>query len=129
MKYLLVIYSSFQRVQKQNTPIGFSCIAVGNVGLTGARGYMYYVEVTPDQKVGLSIVNCQLEEDYGQKYSGGGLASEGEQIEIVEIPENTIDEFLMDSKQEKSAGIFMAMYWWRYLRNKGQVIQNKHCLL
>ena len=60
MKYLLVIYSSFQRVQRQNTPIGSSCIAVGNVGLTGARGYMYYVEVTPDQKVGLSIVSWRM---------------------------------------------------------------------
>ena len=53
-----------------------------------------------------------------QKYPGGGLASEGEQIEIVEIPESTIDEFLMDGSKEKSAGIFIGMYWWRYLRNK-----------
>ena len=26
-------------------------VAVGNVGMTGARGYMYYAEVTPEQKV------------------------------------------------------------------------------
>ena len=57
MKYLSTICSSFQRVQRQNTPIGSSCIAVGNVGLTGARGYMYYVEVTPDQKVGGTILS------------------------------------------------------------------------
>lgn len=26
-------------------------VAVGNVGLSGARGYMFYAEVTPEQKV------------------------------------------------------------------------------
>ena len=44
------------------------------------------------------------------------MESEGEQIETVRIHEDDIDAFLLDG--EKSAGIFMAMYWWRHLRHR-----------
>ncbi|KNB45281.1 uridine diphosphate glucose pyrophosphatase [Blastocystis sp. subtype 4] len=67
-----------------------------------ARGYMFYAEVTPEQK----------------KYPGGGLASEGEQIEIVELSEQTIDDFLLDDKKEKAASFYIALYWWKHLRNQ-----------
>ena len=46
------------------------------------------------------------------------MESEGEQIETVRIHEDDIDAFLLDGEKEKSAGIFMAMYWWRHLRHR-----------
>lgn len=45
------------------------------------------------------------------------MESEGEQIETVRIHEDDIDAFLLDG-EKKSAGIFMAMYWWRHLRHR-----------
>lgn len=70
--------------------------------MSGSRMYMYYVEVTPDQK----------------KYQGGGLKEEGEQISEYRVPLSEMDAFLADYEQEKSASIMMGMYWWRHLRGK-----------
>ncbi|CBK24495.2 uncharacterized protein [Blastocystis hominis] len=74
----------------------------GAVGMSGSRMYMYYVEVTPDQK----------------KFQGGGLKEEGEQISEYRVPLSEMDAFLADYEQEKSASIMMGMYWWRHLRGK-----------
>ena len=57
-----------------------------------------------------------------QRFPGGGLESEGEQIELVRIHEDDMDAFLMDEEKEKSAGMFMAMYWWRHLRHRKQTV-------
>ncbi|CBK20476.2 uncharacterized protein [Blastocystis hominis] len=84
---------------------------LGNVGMTGSRGYLFYVEVTPEQK----------------KYPGGGLQSEGEQIEIVHLKEKDVDSFLMDGTKEKSAGLFVAFYWWKNLRAKCSVYSQTLC--
>jgi len=46
------------------------------------------------------------------------LASEGEQIEIVELSEQMIDDFLLDDKKEKAASFYIALYWWKHLRNQ-----------
>lgn len=77
-------------------------LAPGAVGMSGARMYMYYVEVTPDQK----------------QFQGGGLKEEGEQISEYRVPLSEMDAFLADYDQEKSASIMMGMYWWRHLRGK-----------
>ena len=81
-------------------------LAPGAVGMSGSRMYMFYVEVTPEQK----------------KYSGGGLKEEGEQITEHRIPLEKMDEFIADYEKEKSASIVMGMYWWRHIRVKNYPI-------
>ena len=83
-----------------------SFLAPGAVGMSGSRMYMFYVEVTPEQK----------------KYSGGGLKEEGEQITEHRIPLDKMDEFIADYEKEKSASIVMGMYWWRHIRGKNYPI-------
>ena len=70
--------------------------------MSGSRMYMFYVEVTPEQK----------------KYSGGGVKEEGEQITEHRGPVEKMDAFIADYEQEKSAAIVMGMYWWRHLKGK-----------
>ena len=97
---------SSQRTQNSSGEVALlqhaHSLAPGAVGMSGSRMYMYYVEVTPDQK----------------KFQGGGLKEEGEQISEYRVPLSKMDAFLADYEQEKSASIMMGMYWWRHLRGK-----------
>jgi len=69
---------------------------VNGVGTSGAFQHMYYTEVVDSQRVS----------------EGGGLAEEGEVVEVVEIPRDGIESFCYDESKPKPPGCMMACLWW-----------------
>lgn len=61
---------------------------------------MYFAEVTDDMRV----------------HKGGGLAEEGEMIDVVDIPVSEAMDFIMDDKVNKPAGMMFAVLW--FFQNK-----------
>nr|XP_012601939.1 uridine diphosphate glucose pyrophosphatase isoform X1 [Microcebus murinus] len=67
------------------------------VGLTGSRQTMFYAEVTDAQRCG----------------QGGGLAEEGELIEVVHLPLGGAQAFADDPDIPKTLGVIFGISWFR----------------
>lgn len=76
--------------------IQFINVVVNETGNTGSKNYTYYAEVTDAMKEG----------------EGGGLAEEGEIIEVVEIHKHDALNFALDETKPKPADCSMAIMWW-----------------
>lgn len=70
------------------------------VGISGSRQTIFYAEVDE---------GCAAAAGDG----GGGLADHGEAIEVVALPVDAADAFLMDETLGKSAGLMFALTWAR----------------
>lgn len=66
------------------------------VGLTGSSQTMFYAEVTDAQRSG----------------TGGGLAEEGELIEVVHLPLDGAQAFADNSDVPKTLGVIFAISWF-----------------
>lgn len=66
------------------------------VGLTGSSQTMFYAEVTDAQRGGL----------------GGGLAEEGELIEVVHLPLDGARAFADDPDVPKTLGVIFGISWF-----------------
>ncbi|XP_048193180.1 uridine diphosphate glucose pyrophosphatase NUDT14, partial [Perognathus longimembris pacificus] len=66
------------------------------VGLTGSSQTMFYAEVTEDQHSG----------------PGGGVAEEGELIEVVHLPLDGAQAFASDPDIPKTLGVLFAISWF-----------------
>ena len=67
------------------------------VGLLGAMHSIYYTEVDESMRVS----------------AGGGNASEGEFIDVYELPEHAVREFIRDStSSQKPPGLLFALTWF-----------------
>lgn len=66
------------------------------VGTTGSLQTFYYAEVTDKMKVGY----------------GGGVAEEGEMIDVIEVPVADGMKFVMDESINKPVGMIFAIYWF-----------------
>lgn len=66
------------------------------IGFSGSRHSMFYVEVEDGQRV---------------QGSGGGLEDTGESIEILALPLERAEEFIMDDTLAKSPGLMFGALW------------------
>jgi UDP-sugar diphosphatase len=71
-----------------------------SVGKSGARQYLFYVEVTRSQRT----------------HPGGGIDSED--IEVIRLPVADIDDFLYDEALAKTPGLMFAFIWWKEMRQR-----------
>lgn len=55
----------------------------------------------------------QVKESMRVAASGGGVAEDGEQIEVLALPVDFAMEFLLDSTIAKSSGMMFAVMWLR----------------
>jgi len=72
------------------------------VGTASSKQTIYYVEVTDAQRTG----------------SGGGLASEGENIEVLHLTEEETQRMLDDDSIDKPLGLIFALQW-RQMKRAG----------
>lgn len=73
-----------------------SLLCRSGVGISGSKQTLFYAEVTDDMKVG----------------PGGGLAQEGELIEVVELPLAQGRILMMDESKTKPVGLMFALMWF-----------------
>ncbi|KAH9512296.1 Nudix hydrolase 14, chloroplastic [Bulinus truncatus] len=66
------------------------------VGTTGGLIHLYYAEITDEMKVG----------------SGGGMASEGEMIDTVEMSVEEGRQLMFDENVNRVHGLIFAIYWF-----------------
>jgi len=71
------------------------------VGTSGSSQRIYFAEVDDSMRAG----------------AGGGLASDGEAIEVVALPVNRAADFVCDPEVPKSSGLMFAVQW--FLRQRG----------
>lgn len=69
------------------------------VGISGSRQTIFAAEIDDSM--------LAVQEDG----VGGGLAEHGEAIEVVSLPVESVDAFLMDESLGKSAGMLFALMW------------------
>lgn len=69
----------------------------GNVGLIGSRIHLYYVEVSDEDADGSG---------------GGGVAEEGEMIDVVHLPAAEAADAAFGGDTEFPASIAFAFWWW-----------------
>lgn len=69
---------------------------VNGVGTSGERQHMFYTEVTDKQR----------------ETQGGGLAEEGEVVEVIEVARDEIETFAFDESKPKPPGCILAIVWW-----------------
>lgn len=79
------------------------------VGTTGALQNLYYAEVTDQMKVG----------------AGGGVAEEGELIDVVEIPLSKGKAFITDQAYIKPVAMMYALMWFFDVKAKHYIDGNK----
>ena len=72
-----------------------------NVGISGARQYLYFATISQEQKI----------------HSGGGINDE--QIELFFLEKNKIDEFIFDESKAKTPGLIFSLYW--FLKNREEL--------
>ena len=75
----------------------------GSVAKNYAMQYLFYAEIVEDgdaDKISKKVNN------------GGGLASEGEMIEVVELPIFKAKEFMMDESIVRSSVLLFGISWW-----------------
>jgi UDP-sugar diphosphatase len=77
------------------------------VGLLGSLHTIFYAEVDDSMKTG----------------SGGGNANEGEFVELFELNESKIREFIDDESRAKPPGLLYGLMWFLYERE--QFMKNK----
>lgn len=65
------------------------------VGTAASKQTIYYVDVTDSQRTG----------------TGGGLASEGESIEVLHLTEEETQQMLDDDSIDKPLGLIFALQW------------------
>lgn len=70
------------------------------VGISGSQQTIFYAEVDEGQRAETGA-------------GGGGLAHHGEAIEVVALPADSVESFLMDEELGKSAGLMFALTWAR----------------
>lgn len=70
------------------------------VGLIGCLHTVFYAEVNASMKTG----------------TGGGNKHEGEYIELFELPETHVKEFLNDESKVKPPGLLYGLMWFMYER-------------
>ena len=73
-----------------------------NIGTGGSNQVLYYCEVTDDMLT----------------TAGGGMASEGELIDVFYLPVSEAREFLFDSSKKKSMGLCFGFMWFLETNNK-----------
>ncbi|OWF36977.1 Uridine diphosphate glucose pyrophosphatase [Mizuhopecten yessoensis] len=79
------------------------------VGATGALQNLYYAEVTDKMRVG----------------TGGGVAEEGELIDVVEIPLCDGKSFITDQNYSKPVAMMYALMWFFDVKAKHYTNSNK----
>ena len=67
-----------------------------SIGTGGTRQSTFYCEVTDDMSV----------------TRGGGVAHEGEMIDVIHVPIDEATEFVFDTSKPKSAGLCFAVLWF-----------------
>jgi len=72
------------------------CINRSGVGTSGSQQNLFYCEVTDEMKVS----------------AGGGLAEEGELIDVVEIPASEGKHFINDTSYNKPVFAMYALMWF-----------------
>ena len=72
------------------------------VGISGSRQTIFAAEVDDSM---LAVP---------QDGVGGGLSEHGEAIEVVALPVDSVDAFMMDEKCGKSAGLLFALTWAKH---------------
>ena len=65
-----------------------------NVGISGARQYLYFATISQEQKI----------------HSGGGINDE--QIEVMYLPSEEAEEFIFDESKAKTPGLMFSFYWF-----------------
>ena len=87
---------------------------VGAVGIAGVHSRVYYVEVTNADKA----------------HSGGGVAAEGEMIEVIELPFDEAKSMVIsepdESKVEQYDATFLfLMYWFMYTKESSVIVKKR----
>ncbi|EFC40826.1 hypothetical protein NAEGRDRAFT_71452 [Naegleria gruberi] len=69
--------------------------------------HLFYVEVMEElsESTDPGLISKKVSE-------GGGLESEGEMIDVIELPLAKAKEFMMDEEIVRSTGILYAISWW-----------------
>ncbi|KAI8788112.1 uridine diphosphate glucose pyrophosphatase isoform X1 [Biomphalaria glabrata] len=67
-----------------------------SIGLVGSETTVYYAEVTDEQKVS----------------GGGGLAEEGELIEVIEVTVDEARKLIYDEAVNRESGLLVALLWF-----------------
>lgn len=67
-----------------------------SIGTSGSYQTMFYCEVTDDM----------------QRGEGGGMAHEGEMIEVVHIPASNAVQFALDPSNSRSSGLCFGFLWF-----------------
>lgn len=79
--------------------IRFVSNSVANAGTGGSLHYMFYAEVDESMKI---------------PGSGGGLADHGELIEVLSLPLEATEAFILDPAQKKSPGVQFGLLWAKH---------------
>jgi len=87
---------------------------VGAVGIAGVHSRVYYVEVTNADKA----------------HTGGGVAAEGEMIEVVELPFEEAKEMVTCEPDESVVSQFDAtflylIYWFLYTKESHVIVKSR----
>jgi len=69
---------------------------VNGVGTSGSMQHIYFTEVKDEHRIS----------------QGGGLAEEGEVVEVMEVDKDQIESFAFDETKPKPPGCTMACLWW-----------------
>lgn len=67
-----------------------------SIGTSGSYQTLFYCEVTDDMQLG----------------DGGGMAHEGEMIDVVHVPASEAVQFALDDSKSKSSGLCFAFLWF-----------------
>ena len=82
--------------------LGFCCIRRANVGISGAEMTVFYTEVTDEMKVS----------------KGGGQESEGEMIEVCELPVKGCLAYFMQPNIVKPIGLLTTLMWFHIYKQQ-----------
>lgn len=93
------------------SPIATTLQATGS---QGSEHYMYFAQV--DDSMRLST-------------GGGGIAAEGESIEVLALPLEQTDAFLLDDAYGKSAGLMFGLVWAYHALRAGKIGKMKGSLM
>jgi UDP-sugar diphosphatase len=89
----------------------------GNVGISGQRLTIFFAEVSEAQRANAA--------EHGAHAVGGGVASEGESIELVLLPVDRALEFMFDARWDKPASLSYGFMWFLLNHPRGQQLSLK----
>lgn len=98
-----IVFILLYTISGYNVPlVNLECITSlqSSVGHAGSHQTLYYCEVTDDMLGG----------------SGGGVASEGEKIEVVYLPLEESLALIFDQEKARPAGLCFAMMWFHHFK-------------